>query len=128
MSTVSFADKSGLALNTVKRWVKGLPPHPVSYLMLCLLLDCSPEDLLNKNFSSLCSIKGIHADSAGRVCGFNAFTFPKELDGDRFPSNSLIQLDKIYKYCNGFEQAFDTDAIKAEVFNRVSRIANAIAA
>lgn len=125
----AFAVESGIAVNTVKRWAEELPLHPSSYLTLCLLLDCSPQKLIDKEFNQIARAKGFIPGDIAALCGFNPFTFDREMSSTNYPiATALLQLDKIYKYCNGFEMAFDVDAIKADVIDRVNRIANAIAA
>lgn len=129
MTMHSFALKSGVAWSTLNRWVKSLPPHPHSYLTLCILLDCTPQKLIDKKFVDLCKDKGLPPEDVAALCGFNPFTIVREMNCESVPiATALLQLDKIYKYCNGFEMAFDVDAVKADVIDRVNRIANAIAA
>lgn len=129
MTTNAFSVKAGINEDTVNRWVKDLPQLPLSYLKLCAVLSCTPQQLIDRQFTSLCNTKGLLASEVAYLCGFNPFTFVREIDGDQYPiATALLQLDKIYKYCNGFEMAFDVDAVKADVIDRVNRIANAIAA
>lgn len=115
---------------TVWRWVnEGLPPHVVSYLVLCVVLEVSPQVLLNGDVNELCKTKNLTLADVCFVCGFEPFSFNREMTGsrDRIPK-ALVQLGKLYQVNNSFDKLFDLKQVRQAAIARLNRIENIISA
>jgi len=103
-----------------------IPDHAIAYVSLCLILHCTPLDLITNDIKDVCDRRHVKTSYACALCGMNPFSFLKELSGERRPL-VLHNLNKLYSVKNSFSPWIDTNSILAAMLTELKNIEVAIA-
>ena len=125
MATNAFAVKSGIVKNTLRGWIEEVPSYAVSYIALCLILQVSPQEIIDEGIDTLCDRRGLTFSDICFLCGVsvnNYFLFKKNLSSNSKPLLILASLHKYYS----FEQLFDIQQIKADIGKRIARASDVL--
>ena len=122
----SFSREVGIDNETVSRWTESVPQHAIAYLKICVVLDCTPPDLIESGLLALCRVRSLDPSYVSSVCGFDPFTFYKETKGGRMPC-VLKKLSKIYIAKGSLQPWIDVSGLRESMLIELKNIEAAIA-
>jgi len=125
MATNAFAVKSGIIKNTLRGWVEEVPVYAVSYISLCVILNVSPQEIIDRDcdIHDLCDRRGTTFDEVCFLCGVSTYNQPLFKKNLKSNSTPLLILTNLCKYYI-LEQLFDIQQIKADIGKRINKVSD----